>query len=93
MEVPERMLECIFPFAGDQAARIFNPGATTSGCNERGIMQTENKIITGDSDIVSFQVRNSPSGFLESRHLDLSKKKLLFGEQVEILRQSSQRKS
>ena len=31
IEVPERMLKCIFSIAGDQAARIFNPGAETSG--------------------------------------------------------------
>lgn len=31
MEVPERMLN-MFPAAGDQAARIFRPGAVTSGC-------------------------------------------------------------
>ena len=32
MEVPERILKFIFPTAGDHAARIFNPGAATSGC-------------------------------------------------------------
>jgi hypothetical protein len=31
IEVPERMLNCIFPAAGDQAARMFSPGAATSG--------------------------------------------------------------
>jgi hypothetical protein len=31
MEVPERMLNCILPATGDQAARIFSPGAATSG--------------------------------------------------------------
>ena len=31
MEVPERMLNCNFPTAGDKAARMFNPGAVTSG--------------------------------------------------------------
>jgi hypothetical protein len=31
MEVPERMLNFTFPTAGDQAARMFNPGAVTSG--------------------------------------------------------------
>lgn len=31
MEVPERMLNCIREIAGDHAARIFNPGAATSG--------------------------------------------------------------
>ena len=34
MEVPERMLECLFPLAGDHAARIFNLGAVTSGYNK-----------------------------------------------------------
>lgn len=33
MEVPERMLELIFATAGDQAARIFSPGAVISGYN------------------------------------------------------------
>ena len=31
MEVPERILNSIFPDAGDQAASMFNPGAVTSG--------------------------------------------------------------
>lgn len=31
MEVPERMLEFKFSFAGDQAAKMFKPGAATSG--------------------------------------------------------------
>lgn len=32
IEVPERMLKCIFSYvAGDQAARIFSPGAVISG--------------------------------------------------------------
>lgn len=31
IEVPERMLN-MFPAAGDHAARIFSPGAVTSGC-------------------------------------------------------------
>lgn len=31
IEVPERMLEFMFAVAGDQAARIFSPGARTSG--------------------------------------------------------------
>lgn len=31
IEVPERMLKSIFEIAGDQAARIFKPGAATSG--------------------------------------------------------------
>lgn len=34
IEVPERMLNCSFPIAGDQAARMFNPGAVTSGYKE-----------------------------------------------------------
>ena len=41
MDVPERMLECSFPIAGDQAARIFSPGAVISGYKERTI--TRNK--------------------------------------------------
>lgn len=32
MEVPDKMLKFNFAIAGDQAARIFNPGAATSGC-------------------------------------------------------------
>lgn len=32
MEVPDRMLKSFLEAAGDQAARIFNPGAVTSGC-------------------------------------------------------------
>lgn len=35
MEVPERMLNCIFPTAGDQAAIMFRPGAVTSGCKDQ----------------------------------------------------------
>lgn len=31
IEVPERILNCIFPAAGDQAARMFSPGAAISG--------------------------------------------------------------
>lgn len=31
MEVPERMLNFIFFTAGDHAAKIFSPGAVTSG--------------------------------------------------------------
>jgi hypothetical protein len=31
IEVPERMLNCAFPTAGDHAARMFNPGAVISG--------------------------------------------------------------
>lgn len=34
IEAPERMLNCIFPFTGDHAARMFNPGAVTSGYKE-----------------------------------------------------------
>lgn len=35
MEVPERMLKCIFPTAGDHAARMLSPGAVTSGYKEQ----------------------------------------------------------
>lgn len=38
MEVPETMLN-MFPAAGDQAARIFNPGAVTSGCLATATME------------------------------------------------------
>lgn len=31
IEVPETMLYIMFPLAGDHAARMFNPGAVTSG--------------------------------------------------------------
>ncbi|CAA6661630.1 unnamed protein product [Spirodela intermedia] len=35
MEVPERMLKLICWAAGDQAAKMFSPGAATSGCKRK----------------------------------------------------------
>ena len=37
MDVPERILNGIFPAAGDHAARMFNPGAVTSGYKSIGV--------------------------------------------------------
>lgn len=51
MEVPERMLELIFATAGDQAARIFSPGAVISGFRISGVKPLgpfeENEAIRG----------------------------------------------
>ena len=52
IEVPERMLNCAFPTAGDHAARMFNPGAVISGYKEqpeglKNIKNNNNKRIRG----------------------------------------------
>lgn len=41
MEVPERMLKFNFAFAGDQAARMFSPGAATSGYKANKLKRME----------------------------------------------------
>lgn len=37
MEVPERMLKCMFSLAGDHAAKMFSPGAAMSGFRISGV--------------------------------------------------------
>lgn len=44
MEVPDKMLKSFLEAAGDQAARIFKPGAVTSGCKANNLASILNDI-------------------------------------------------
>jgi transcription elongation factor len=104
IEVPERMLNCAFPTAGDQAARMFNPGAVISGYKgeqseslkniKRQKKGMEQMMRSSNSfRIIDLFERLLPSRFQGSMHWDLLKKILQHEVQVETPIQSLQQKS
>lgn len=67
MEVPERMLNCIFPTAGDQAAIMFKPGAVTSGCKDQKLNNEKEERVK--QSIIEFNIVKTVSSIREIKSL------------------------